>query len=388
MGIRVTCEECGAEFSVPDEARGKKVRCRKCGEGVRVGGGSVSQSPPPRRASAGKSGRKAKRGTKKQPAWIKGAILGFVIFAAVGGIGWTVWHFTQGESADTEGGSPDGLAAEGGSPNRQAALLGLPTGEPTFRGYYEQEIGIKKSVTELFAGITDPASATEARPKLREYNAQLRHLTTEMEAHVKSGRETRAEMQAANEELAHQAIFATGKSNDQFSRLKKDQALRGPLGDDFSDYSNALVGFDNVRTKYVGSGGIRVTQSDGTLKPRLDVADETGLTEYEKQALAEIEEDTEYPRESWVLVTLDMTEPLHQFTHVNKRLFEIARKNGRPKFLRKGSSVGYAPVPDLDQFIKEIDFGKIVTRDDARRRIVIEVDPDYIYLPQGLRPPR
>lgn len=377
MDIRVSCDNCGARFSVPEEARGRNVRCRKCGEAVRVDGGSVSRSRLPRKASAAKRGRAAKRGSGRHPALIKGALAGIVILAAVG-MGWTVWHFTQGQATETVDGTSNGPATVGV----------VPPGEASFRAYYEQAIAIKERVTELFAGVTDPESATEALPKLREYTTQMRRLSTEMEAHVQSDKETRAEMQAANEELGRRANTATARYNDQFNRLKKDQALRGPLGDDFSDYSQAQAGFDVVRTKYVGSGGVRVTQPDGTPKPRLDVADETGLTEYEKQVLAEIEQDAEYPRESWVLVTLDMTQPLHQFAHVNKRLYEIARKNGKAAFRRKGNSVGYAPIPNMDQFIAEIDFGKIVTRDDDRRRIVVEVDPDYIYLSPELRPPR
>jgi predicted Zn finger-like uncharacterized protein len=378
MDIRVSCNNCGAQFSVPDEARGRKVRCRKCGEAVRVDGGPVSKSRLPRKASAAKRGRAAKRRSGKQPVWIKGTLLGLFIFLAVAGIGWTVWHFAQGQGKETVGGSSNGPATFGV----------VPPGEATFRAYYEQAIAIKERVTELFAGVTDPESATAALPKLREYTAQMRRLSTEMEAHVQSDKETRAEMQAANEEFSRRALTATARYNDQFDRLKKNQALRDPLGDDFSDYSQAQAGFDAVRRKYVGSGGVRVTGPDGTPKPRLDVADETGLTDYEKQALAEIEQDAEYPRESWVLVTLDMTQPFHQFSHINRRLYEIARKNGKVAVRRKGYSVGYAPVADMDQFIAEIDFGKIVTRDDARRRIVVEVDPDYIYLPPGLRPPR
>lgn len=381
MAIRVSCDNCGTQFSVPEEARGKKVRCRECGEAVRVGAGSVSKSPPRRKASAPKPGRKAKRRSGKRPVWITGTLIGVAILAAVGGIGWTVWHLTQKPATGT------GEEETGGSSNDLAAVEGMPSGEPTFRGYYDQAIGIKESVTALFAGITDPESATESVPKLREYTGQMRQLSTEMEAHVQSGKETRAEMQAANEEFAGRAITATARYNDQFDRLKKDPALRGPLGDDFSDFSQALAGFDTVRTKYVGKGGIRVSGPDGKPLPRLDVADETGLTEYEKQALAEIEQDAQYPRESWVLVTLDMTESF-QFQHVNKRLNEIVRKNGKAVARRKGNSVGYAPVPDMDQFIAEIDFGKVTTRDNARRRIVVEVDPDYIYLPPHMREKR
>ena len=376
MDIRVSCDSCGAQFSVPDEARGRNVRCRKCGEAVRVAGGSVSRSRPPRKASA-KRGRAGKRPSRRHPALIKGTLAGIVILAAVG-IGWTVWHFTQGPATETVDGTSNGPATVGV----------VPPGEANFRAYYEQAIATKERVTELFAGITDPQSATEALPKLREYTAQMRRLRTEMEAHVQSDKETRAEMQAVNKEFNRRATTATARYNDQFIRLKRDQALLDLLGDDFSDYSQAQAGFDGVRTRYVGSGGVGVTRPDGTLQPPLNVADETGLTEYEKQALAEIEQDAEYPRESWVLVTLDMTQPLHQFTHVNKRLYEIARKNGKAAFRRKGNSVGYAPIPNMDQFIAEIDFGKIVTRDDDRRRIVVEVDPDYIYLPPELRPPR
>ena len=84
-----------------------------------------------------------------------------------------------------------------------------------------------------------------------------------------------------------------------------------------------------------------------------------------------------------------MTEPLHQFQHVNKRLTEIFRSHGIAVARHfKGNSHGFAPVANLDQFIAEIDFGKVVTRDDARRRIVVEVDPVYIYLPPNLRPPK
>jgi len=44
MAISVTCHSCGREYSVKDEAAGKKFKCKDCGEVVDVPGASGSDS--------------------------------------------------------------------------------------------------------------------------------------------------------------------------------------------------------------------------------------------------------------------------------------------------------------------------------------------------------
>ncbi|MCX5659378.1 MAG: hypothetical protein NTW19_06595 [Planctomycetota bacterium] len=56
MPISIQCSGCGARYSVKDDLAGKKVRCKKCNEAIRVGAGTGSTDgpppPPPRRDPA------------------------------------------------------------------------------------------------------------------------------------------------------------------------------------------------------------------------------------------------------------------------------------------------------------------------------------------------
>ncbi len=49
MPIKVTCDECGATFGAPDAARGKAVKCKECGERVRVPRGAGGSKAGPRK---------------------------------------------------------------------------------------------------------------------------------------------------------------------------------------------------------------------------------------------------------------------------------------------------------------------------------------------------
>ncbi|MDA1165960.1 MAG: hypothetical protein O3B13_22920, partial [Planctomycetota bacterium] len=54
MPVKVRCE-CGAGISAPDAARGKVIKCKKCGEPVRIPKGNAdagSEGNAPRRKKA------------------------------------------------------------------------------------------------------------------------------------------------------------------------------------------------------------------------------------------------------------------------------------------------------------------------------------------------
>lgn len=52
MPIKVKCDECGAGLSLPDDARGKSVKCKKCGGRVRVPKGGGGGGKPRRKKAA------------------------------------------------------------------------------------------------------------------------------------------------------------------------------------------------------------------------------------------------------------------------------------------------------------------------------------------------
>jgi predicted Zn finger-like uncharacterized protein len=54
MPIHIECADCGADYDVSDELRGKKVRCRSCGEAILVKGtsGIKRKEPEPRKSAA------------------------------------------------------------------------------------------------------------------------------------------------------------------------------------------------------------------------------------------------------------------------------------------------------------------------------------------------
>jgi predicted Zn finger-like uncharacterized protein len=62
MPIRVTCPSCGLSYTVDDASRGKKIRCRECGETIAVAAGKSDDAISSR--PMGRSGSASARGTR------------------------------------------------------------------------------------------------------------------------------------------------------------------------------------------------------------------------------------------------------------------------------------------------------------------------------------
>jgi hypothetical protein len=384
MPLSVTCKMCGTTFTAPHKAAGQKVRCEVCGQPVRVKT-ETGATLPPRQASTGrgtarKSGRRTKAGT---PPWLKGAAIGAVVLLVAGGIGASVWHFVGGEGGERRADGQD---------HTDGGLISTSSGGPSFRSYFTELLDTRQETLEQLKGVTDVASAEAAQQEIVKHVEKLRQLATDVQAHFTSDRETRNEMRSANDELAGRWTTTVARLQDEWARVREIPGVSDVLQSTINDANRASSSFDAARRKYVGSGGVKATtpSSDPNAvvagsAPATSGSTPAGLTPNEAAALEEINKSTEFPRDQWIMVRLDVTQ-FGLVPQVHKRMREILGRSAVSRL--KGDVFYLAPVPNLDVFVNEIDFGKVVERDDVVRRLLIEVDPDYIYLPPELRPPQ
>lgn len=102
MSIKITCPGCKNSFAVADEARGKKMRCRKCEKLLVIPAGSPVEDANDESAEQTEeveAPRKSKRKKKKAkanllPVYIGGALL---LLAGAGGL---VYFLAQGRSPE------------------------------------------------------------------------------------------------------------------------------------------------------------------------------------------------------------------------------------------------------------------------------------------------
>jgi hypothetical protein len=86
MAIQVACDSCGAEFSVADAHAGKRIKCKSCGEPVRVPLDDEPVAAAPTRSARTGKGKKRKGGGKKSsplPLIIGGVGAGVLVLGVV-----------------------------------------------------------------------------------------------------------------------------------------------------------------------------------------------------------------------------------------------------------------------------------------------------------------
>jgi hypothetical protein len=161
MPILTPCPGCGKQYQLPDEMRGRKVRCPKCAETLLVGGAAAEEEIPevlpadgergddplpqrPGRVSAPCPAAPAPRGgAPPVPAKSKtgilllvgGLVVGVLMLLCAGGagLGWFVWSRVREAEAAQEKAAVQGparaqpWAPPGAWPN---AKNGLPGGAP------------------------------------------------------------------------------------------------------------------------------------------------------------------------------------------------------------------------------------------------------------------
>lgn len=138
MGIRVTCKACETSFSVADDRRGKKIRCKECEEicVVPSGGNAGGASNGKRKRDADderstpddderpRSKKAAKGGNPMLPLALGGGAVVLVLFLLCGGGGAAYFLFFKGRPAPAQDNQP--IAAAPDARDKQAEKPAAP----------------------------------------------------------------------------------------------------------------------------------------------------------------------------------------------------------------------------------------------------------------------
>lgn len=197
MGIRVTCKACETSFSVADDRRGKKIRCKECEEicVVPSGGNSGGASNGKRKRDADderstpddderpRSKKAAKGGNLMLPLALGGGAVVLVLFLLCGGGGAAYFLFFKGRPAPAQDNQP--IAAAPDARDKQAEKPAAPPdNQPVAPAPANKKIDEKPVTVPLAGGgpapVVPKGVGDAAPPQGKEYTPKNKRFTIVM----------------------------------------------------------------------------------------------------------------------------------------------------------------------------------------------------------------
>lgn len=226
MAIQVACESCGAAFAVADTHAGKRIKCKSCGELVRV----PTDDEPPR--SAGPS-RKKRKPVRKQssplPLIVGGVAIGVV--ALVGGLVLLLQSRPPAPAA-----APNGEpVAAASTPVENAATSATPPATDA--------VGATAPAFDPHAEKDLAAAMQDARTARAETIPVLRSIRTAGDIPAAKGKLLASSERAFAADRRALELQASGKVDPAaLARLKtEDEAERKQASKAFAEAMNAII---------------------------------------------------------------------------------------------------------------------------------------------------
>jgi hypothetical protein len=376
MSIRVECDSCGKAFSVADEAEGKRVKCKGCGEPVRVVRADDIEDEEPvsvprskgRASGRGKGKGKAKSGGSG--VWI--AVGGGAAVLVLAGVGLLLLMQRGGPA----GNNPLAAAA---AQNPAVAEL-----QQHYRTLGDLAGQMRQVISSIRTAADVPATKAKALPLLDQSLATRRKIL-DIRA---SGQVPDATVQQLEDQLNAQMQGSMPSAAELQQKFLADPGLMsawGAMSREMADKRSAWQ--QTLPPELRKLADPPASAADGEVEERLAKILPQGVdlrTVLSSQR--HFANDVTAPRvlvlvmtapgESWKTAVTERIHEIRDGIQLNPQAYSVT-VDGQPQ----QTLVSFFRDVDRQEVLGLVDFGEVTAQDDETGVVAVKVNPDYAFQP-------